>query len=675
MPLRPEDVEAARELQLIAARDDRDAIRLVAGPGTGKSASVEERFRWLYEDRRVAPESVYGVSFTRAAANDLRLRVASYLDAQDVPVDADQIRVSTLHSLALRLLARANLLGAYPARPRVLDQWEVEHVFDAEFRVSFQTAKARAEEIRRAHEAFWSTGEALPAGYIAPDPPISEVEDHAFEAFHEVATQTYSAVLPGEIVRRCVEQIEAGQLVLREVADMAYLIVDEYQDLNPLDIRLVDLVAEDGVGLFVAGDDDQSIYSFRFGAPAGIQDFTTRHPAAGDHILEGCFRCAVRIVEAADDLIERYSPEERIGKTLESLWATARPAALGSVHRWRVQNGAIEARLIAESIRALLNEGLDPRKIMILLSNRRGLLPPMRRALDEAEIPFLPPKEDTWTDTDAGRFVLGILRVISDPDDYMALRIVLGCRRGVGIGTCLGIRRTAGANLLNYRDIFVEPLPQGVFTGRELSALQSTRDVYDTVRGYRPDDTLGERCDQLRQMLVAARGADEAGPWDQLIGDMPDETALGEVRDYLYAENPEQQETVVKRIFERLRLPVPDNLPEPRVRVMSMHGAKGLQADVVFIPGLEEPILPGPRRTRVPGLVLEAARLLYVSMTRARAGLILTYARRRFWQGTAVAPAPSRFLTHVGGRFDSRGDPLTQAEAVEMIAHVELMQT
>jgi DNA helicase-2/ATP-dependent DNA helicase PcrA len=667
MPLSPTDIATARTLQLSAAHDALPAVRLVAGPGTGKSSSIEERFRWLLEDQGVAADAVFGVSFTRAAANDLKLRVTKYLDDNAQVVEPDNLRISTLHSLALRLLARANLLTTYPVRPRVLDEWEVEHVFDAEFRVTTGIGKERAEDIRRAHEAFWNTGQTLPPGYIEPRPAITDEERRAFLAFHATTTQTYAAVLPGEIVRRCVEQIEAGNLVLRDVADMAYLIVDEYQDLNPLDIRLVDQIAEDGVTIFVAGDDDQSIYSFRFAAPGGIQDFPIRHAGSGDHILQGCFRCASEIVQAADTLIEHFSPPSRIGKTLESLWSTATPPSGGVVMRWRAGNGTLEARLIAESARALVEAGLPARNIMVLLSNRRGLLPPIRTALTNAGVSFTLPREETWRDTEGGRFMLGVLRLAADDEDYLALRLILGCRRQVGVATCRAIARKVADHLLNYRSIFVDPLPQGVFEGRELTALQHARSVREMVAGFTAGDLLGDREAELRHALVDARGAEEAGPWDELVRVLPSDAKLSEVRDYLYAENPEQQETVQKAIFERLELPVPEDLPEPRVRVMTMHGAKGLQADVVFIPGLEEPILPGPKRAAVPGLVLEAARLLYVSMTRARAALIMSRATYRFWQGQARNPAPSRYATHVGGPFRPRSNPMSVAEASTIV--------
>src|SRR5688572_12638070 len=125
MPIRPEQVAAAEAVQHAAAHDARDQVRVVAGPGTGKSSAAEERVRWLISDRGIEPTQVFAVSFTRAAASDLRRRVRSYCEAKGV--DAEEVSVSTLHSLALRVLRRAGLLAAYPAGPMVMDDWELKN--------------------------------------------------------------------------------------------------------------------------------------------------------------------------------------------------------------------------------------------------------------------------------------------------------------------------------------------------------------------------------------------------------------------------------------------------------------------------------------------------------------------------------------------------------------------
>ena len=269
--LTQQQIQTALQVQHTAAHDQSQRVRVVAGPGTGKSSAIEERVNWLLA-AGVQPDTIYAVSFTRASAVDLKERVHRYCAAHGQP-KGSLVRVSTLHSLTLRTLRAAGLLNMYPADPLVLDSWELENVFDAEFGYVSGIGKKRREQIRADHEAFWSTGQWGPANYIPPDPAITAAERAQFNAFHGPRTQTYSCVLPGEIVRRCVEQLNAGTLNIAQHLNLVHLIVDEYQDLNPMDLQFVDAVAAAGAVVFVAGDDDQSIYSFRFASPAGIQDF------------------------------------------------------------------------------------------------------------------------------------------------------------------------------------------------------------------------------------------------------------------------------------------------------------------------------------------------------------------------------------------------------------------
>lgn len=224
MPFTHQQIQDAVAAQHAAAHDLAARIRLVAGPGTGKSFSIEERVSWLLQNGTSA-EHLFVVSFTRAAARDLRGRIQRYCAAGGV-ADGPQVRVTTLHSLALRVLRSAGLLQAYPADPMVMDQWELRHIFDAEFSNVSGRPRGRCEEIRREHEAFWSTGQWGPSNYIPPDPVISQAERQQFNAFHGPRTQTYSCVLPGEIVRQCVTRITAGTLDPVAQLHIQHLILD-----------------------------------------------------------------------------------------------------------------------------------------------------------------------------------------------------------------------------------------------------------------------------------------------------------------------------------------------------------------------------------------------------------------------------------------------------------------
>jgi DNA helicase II / ATP-dependent DNA helicase PcrA len=165
MAITQQQMQAARALQHGAAHDPSAQVRLVAGPGSGKSFSVEERVLWLLQNGTAA-NRICVVSFTRASTRELRDRIQNYCTGSGQPT-VNQVAISTLHSLALRLLRRAGLLQ-YPSNPLVLDSWEVENVFDAEFGHVQHLGKKRTEAIRREHEALWSTGQPNPPGYAPP---------------------------------------------------------------------------------------------------------------------------------------------------------------------------------------------------------------------------------------------------------------------------------------------------------------------------------------------------------------------------------------------------------------------------------------------------------------------------------------------------------------------------
>lgn len=668
MPITPQQIQAAEAIQRAAAHDGSQQIRLVAGPGTGKSFSIEERVSWLLS-QGIQPRSITVVSFTRASSVELRGRIHSYCTSHNQHNGVD-VRVSTLHSLALRILKAANLLH-YPADPLVLDSWELESVFDAEFGHANGLGKTRREQIRREHEAFWSTGQWAPPNYIPPDPQITPAERAAFNTFHGPRTQAYSCVLPGEIVRECLRQIVAGNLDPVTLLHLQHLIVDEYQDLNPIDQQFVDEIIARGVTTFIAGDDDQSIYSFRYGSPAGIQDFTQRYPTAAAHTLTDCFRCAHSIAAAANALMLGYPSQNRIPKALNSLYIGAAPPVAGVVHRWRFPDAAAEADSIASSCQALINAGVNPRDILILLSNQRELLGGLTASLTAAHVPFEPPRGETFIDSDTGRFVLAIVRLVCDLHDHVAHRLILGLRPGIGLGTCDAITNAVINNALSYWDVFHNPLPGAVFQGRQLTALNRARQVCAQIGAWQRADTLQMRTADMAAILTATFSAVEAQNWHNYVAALPPDMTLEELRDWLWADTDEQQMSVLGAVYARLNQAMPATaVLAPRVRIMSMHGAKGLSSRIVLVPGLEEHIFPGPWRQPYPGLILEAARLLYVSITRARAACILSYAARRRMQGPMRATAASRFTTSLNGAFLGRANGLQQPEVLQIIAEI-----
>ncbi|MEX2437323.1 MAG: ATP-dependent helicase [Candidatus Paceibacterota bacterium] len=665
MPFTQSQINSAKTVQNTAAHDNSNQIRLVAGPGTGKSYSIGERVSWLLNNG-TTPESIFAVSFTRASAEDLKEGVFDYC-SNDQRVN--RINVSTLHSLALRVLARGGRLTNYPVSPRVLDTWEQRNIFDEELKASNGFPIKRCGELRTHFEAIWSTGNP-PLPYISsPNPAISQSESTSFKIYHSQRSQLYGCILPGESVRQCVDSIRAGSIDPVQLLNIEHLIVDEYQDLNNCDIEFVDLLANAGVTIFVSGDDDQSIYSFRYASPSGIQTFAQRFTNPGDHALQLCFRCTPSVLSSASNLLAHNSPSTRINKSLSSAYSNSLPPVCGHTIGLEFQNHRSEAKFIAQSISSLVQGGLNPEDILILLSSRGAQLPLIESELSDAGINFDVRKNLELANHKFTRFVYALIRIIKNSDDYLAYRTLLGTRSGVGIRTCDNIAEKIITNNLNFKDQFTNNRSDIFFKGRELNALTEVESIKNQVDSWALSDTIGQRVHEITEILENHLTEDESNYWSNWIADLPHDATFEELESILASRDENEAREKLSNIYSRLSLPLPDDLnPAGRVRIMTLHLSKGLSAKIAFIPGMEEELIPGPYRRPYPGQVQEAARLLYVGITRARAACIISYSRYRVMNGSRIRHSPSRFVSDLGITFQNNHNGISQAQITDMLS-------
>jgi DNA helicase II / ATP-dependent DNA helicase PcrA len=582
-----------------------------------------------------------------------------------------------MHSLALRSLRRANLLHAFPADPMVLDDWEQENIFDPELGLFGGFSPTRAAEIREAYDAYWQT---LQGHHLNP---VTQPERLAFNAYYPSMKTLYSCLLPGEMVRLCVDQIRLGALEPTRLLGIEHLLVDEFQDLNACDQEFIQTITRAGATLWVAGDDDQSVYSFRHAAPVGIQTFQQAYPGASTHQLEHCFRCTPGVLDPSLQLVA--ANPGRVPKNLASLYRNAAPPVNGSLRIWRFATGNIEAREVAQSCLALIAAGMPGREILILLSNTKIQLSIIEQALTAAGVPYERPKGPALRNSLMGRVVLSVLRLVKNNQDYVAHRALLGIQDGVGSQTCKRVAEaTTNANL-NFRDLFYVALPGGVFGLRETRALTGASAICQQIATWRLADTMAVRAPEIENLLLAIvaanrrqAGAAAVEEWRALAAILPGGATLDELLAFIWSDDEVEQLKLLEEIFMRVGL-VQGNAPGPgapeRVRILTMHGAKGLAGRVVFIPGLEQPFMPGRRALRAAGLVQERRRLLYMSITRARASCVITLARRRTGQQAfalanrpAVTQNASDFILDLGAQIEDRANGLQPAEVAQIMA-------
>lgn len=649
MAITANQIQQAKNVQDNAAHDLNAAVRLVAGPGSGKSFVIEERVTWLIQNQNISPNDIIAVSFTRASANDLRERIYSKGNIIGIN-NIDQVRVSTLHSLALFILRRTGNLAQYPTDPTILDDWELSAIFDSEFSSSLGSTPTRAGEIRRDHEAFWSTGIWNPANLPAFNVPITQQERNLFNGHYLTRTQAYACVLPGEVIRTCVDAINGGHIDPVAELGVEHLIIDEVQDLNPCDFQFIDALMQRGVNVFISGDDDQSIYSFRYAFPQGIQNFTTTYPTATNHVLNDCFRCTVNVLNAAKNGLNTFPDPNRIPKNLNSVYAASNPINNGVVIGNRFNTPNQEVDYLANSCQALIASGLSPKDIMILVGNKRTLLSSITMALQALNLPFDANQRDDFKDSNEGRFLLSILRIIADTNDYVALRVALGTPRGIGLGTAKSITDEVISNNLNYRNLFYTPLPNNVFNARETTAINKVITNIGMINGWDLNDTLNVRAGDIDQLILNNFTQNEVINWRNYMANLPIDMTLDELKEYLQTDSELTKSTILDTILNRSQQVNPSQVNNPldKIRVMSFHSSKGLSSKVVFITGLEEGVFPTQRSQQAPGLLLENARLFYVAITRAKASCVLSYSTRRTIQGKFTNMRVSRFAQATG---------------------------
>ena len=605
--------------QRAAAAAAGSPVRVLAGPGTGKTAVITERYRRLVAGG-VPANRILVMTFTERAAAEMRQRIEHAIGA---PAPA----VGTFHSIALGWLREDFRLAGVPAGFQIL---------------------AGAERWILTRELMWRIGDVALTGDERPDDlvapalqvlerlkqelvPLEQLDRWARHAEDRERAELMRACvrLFRAYARECRAQrlLDFDDLLLLTVRMLErhpalrerygerfpHLLVDEYQDLNLAQERLVELVAADREP-FVVGDDDQSIYRFRGASRASLERFLGSFPAAGTVTLARNRRSSRRIVAAASALIGHNTG--RIGKAASS------DLAGPSVELWRCDDGESEAAAIAAEAARLIASGA-PASGIAVLCRTNAIGRPIASALAARGIPHVVVGASGFHDRPEIKDLIAMLRTVLDPADAIAMARVRSREATGGLEPLLDTF-AAAAKTTDVRDVFFELMEQTRYLDRLRSALAGAEAARATANAVHFGESMAEYCERspdhslaafLRHLeLVIASGEDEEPP------------AL------------EQQDGV---------------------QVMTIHQAKGLEFDAVFVPCLVEGRLPQPGRSprfELPPAVLEPLvrgredviaeerRLLYVAMTRARRSLFLTcaahYEGGRRWR-------ESRFLGEV----------------------------
>jgi len=596
--------------QKVAASHLGAHARLLAGPGTGKTLTLTRRICYLVEEENVNPNQIVALTFTRAAAHELRRRVESEVGEEKVP------RISTLHSFALRQLLRNSGLVTFLPQPlRIADDWEERHIILEDLKALL--GLEHIDEARRLLHELSADWQRLTADENDWDLRFPNPE---FLGAWREHREIYGYVLRAELVyqlKRALEQCSDFDLE----GPLAYLLVDEYQDLNRCDLAVIKAIADRGAEIYVAGDDDQSIYGFRMAHPEGIRRFLRDYKGARDLALEVCKRCDQEILDLG--LFVARQDFRRINKPLCA--EEGRSGAKIAILRFRNQDK--EAQGVAALCRYLIDEcWLRPDQILILLrSDYRGVFSTvLRKALDENRVPVgIATAETNPLNTPSGRQVLAFLRLLDNDSDHLAWRTLLELRNN-GLGP---VAVAAIYNLAREHNVrFAQALPmivdnpslggrQGKSIKNEVEAIRGIiQELHDLLPSENESDEESNLIEAIEQII------------QRLVDNEEERSAIEHQFKLVIQDTEPKSINELIRALEVSKEDIEQELQKGKVNILTMHKAKGLTAEAVIVVAAEDEYLPGRAEGEAAN---DERRLLYVSLTRAKHYLFITYCEKR----------------------------------------------
>jgi DNA helicase-2/ATP-dependent DNA helicase PcrA len=605
-------------------------LLVLAGAGTGKTRVLTTRFAHILLSKRAWPSQVLAVTFTNRAAREMRERVGAMLGQ---PVEG--LWLGTFHALCARMLRRHAPLVGLQANFTILDT-------DDQLRLLKQVMEAERIDTKRwappglmAVIQRWKDRGLTPARITrAEDSDFANGHAQALYAAYQARLRTLNAADFGDLLLHMTEILREQPEVLAQYhRQFRYILVDEYQDTNLVQYLWLRLLAQSHHNICCVGDDDQSIYSWRGAEVENILRFEKDFPGAKIVRLEANYRSTAPILAAASGLIAHN--EGRLGKTLHP----GRPDATGDkVEVVSLWDSDEEARMVGDRIESLRRAGESLAEMAVLV--RAGF---QTRAFEERlitiGIPYRVVGGLRFYERAEIRDAIAYMRLVVQPADDLAFeRIINVPRRGVGEVALRALHETARADGIPLTAATAKLVAEGGLKGKVREALG---DLLRNAARWR------EMLDRDGHVVTVATLLDESGyttMWEQdkspeapgrlenlkeLVRALADFETLAGFLDHvsLVMENDEQSGA-------------------DRASLMTLHGAKGLEFDTVFLPGWEEGIFPNQRSLDEGGLksLEEERRLAYVGLTRARRRAIVSHAANRRIYANWQSSIPSRFL-------------------------------
>ncbi len=633
-------------------------LLVLAGAGSGKTRVLTHRIAWLLATGRARPSEVLAITFTNKAAGEMRERVGQLVGGV-----SRAMWVMTFHSACARILrADAERLG-YKRAFTIYDEPD-----------SVRMVKRCIEELQ--HDPKRYTPRAVKGAISAAKNQLVDSSDYADAAesdFEQVVADVYRLY-----ERRMVEAsaMDFDDLLVRtvnllELFDDArekyrrifrWVLVDEYQDTNRAQYRMLQLLASEHRNLTVVGDDFQAVYSFRGADIRNILEFERDFPDAETVLLEQNYRSTQTVLDAANGLIAHNRSQKP--KHLWTDGARGEPIVVAEL-----DDEHAEARYVASEVNRLVEEGA-PRDQIAVFYRMNAQSRVLEDTLVRFEIPYQVIGGTKFYERAEIKDAVAYLQFLCNPADAVSFtRLVNSPRRGIGQQTQARILSHANTLGADVWEVFSDPL---TVPGLGRAALKSVGRFAETMAGLRQRAERAGPVAELLEAVLHESGYIEALEAERTVeaeGRVENLEELVGVAGEFDANRELEGGSAVRRSEaepSRAAVEAPDATPleeflaqislvseqdnlsdsESLATLMSLHNAKGLEYDAVFVIGCEEGVFPHARSLE-EGNLEEERRLAYVGVTRARERLWMTFARRRSLHGSSSWNLPSRFLSEI----------------------------
>lgn len=630
-------------------------LLILAGAGSGKTRVLTHRIAYLIEEKGVNPWNILAITFTNKAAGEMRERVDNI-----VGFGSESIWVSTFHSTCVRILRRFIDRLGYDNNFTIYDADDQKTVMKDVCRylqIDTKNFKERAllNTISSAKDQMILPEEfKLQAGGDFRQQKIAQVYEE-----YEKTLKSNNALDFDDLLVKTVQLLETQPDVLEYYQErFRYIMVDEYQDTNTVQFKLISILAGKYKNLCVVGDDDQSIYKFRGANIKNILNFEQEFEDAKVIKLEQNYRSTSNILDAANAVISH-----NVGRKDKKLWTENGKGEKIKIREF--DNAYDEAEYIVGDIRENVEKGFCTYHGNAILYRTNAQSRMFEERFVTANIPYKVVGGVNFYARKEIKDLLAYLKTVDNGKDDLAVKRIINVpKRGIGATTINRVQENAVERGISFYDALcsVDLIP-GI--GRASSKLESFVALIEHLKQRTEETSIAGLMDEIIEMIgyeeyLSAEGDEEAEARMENIDELKNKIVA-------YEESCENEKPTLSGFLEEVALVADiDSLDENSdyVVLMTLHSAKGLEFPCVYLAGMEDGLFPSYMTITAddPMEIEEERRLCYVGITRAKQELTMTYARRRMVHGETQYNKMSRFLKEVPMHLLSTGNKFRKEE-------------